>query len=384
MKIIHIIQGMGNGGAERLCVDISNEINDNHDGYEILILILSNVNDYPKLTKNLKIKSINVEFELSMIKPNRIKLNEYENIIDEFKPDVIHSHLYTPELISRENIRKNIKYITHVHSNFEAFRKFELKHLFNKKAIANFYEKRRIFKKYLKSNNTFITISRDTDKNIKLQLPKQLHKNIHLLHNAINLETFNNKKRNILQKEERLNLISVGTLRPIKNHIFQIYVLKKIIENGIDCQLYLIGDGSERSRLEELISELNLKEKVFITGYIENVKEYLDHSDIYIHTAYHEGLSLTTIEALASGLPVVCLDAYGNRDLIENGENGFLLAGNTTPKEFASKIICLYNAPDRYEKMSENANRMSKQYDIRAYVQKLLGIYSNNNNKFSQ
>ena len=376
MKILFIVQGLGNGGAERLCIDIANEIIKSYSEYEVLIVSLNNTNHYKKITKKIQIKKIETDFKLSIFQKNIIKIDAYEEIVNEFKPDIIHSHLYKSELVSRENIRKNIKYITHVHSDFDVFNKLNFNSIFKKLFYANLFEKTRIFFRYKKANNHFITISNSVNSKLKSQLPKKLKHNVTLMRNAINLDHFASKEISEKQKTNTLNLISVGGLRRIKNHEYQLFVLRNIINKGINCKLYLIGGGAEYDNLQYLINKLHLKDFVTITGFIEEVKEYLDRSQIYIHTAFKEGLSLTTIEAMACGLPIVCLDAEGNRDLIKNNENGFILKKDTNPEHFAEVVLKIHGDPKLRKKLSRNSIKFSENFDIKNYTKELLKLYN--------
>ncbi len=77
---------------------------------------------------------------------------------------------------------------------------------------------------------------------------------------------------------------------------------------------------------------------------------------------------------MASGLPVITTDGYGNRDLIKEGINGFMI-WKRDPEEFAKKIIELLNTPDLYNSMSKNAIEFASGFDVKPYCEKLLKIY---------
>jgi spore coat protein SA len=95
-------------------------------------------------------------------------------------------------------------------------------------------------------------------------------------------------------------------------------------------------------------------------------------SDIYVHTATYEPLGLVLLEAMAAGLPVVTLDGGGNRDLIENGKNGFII-NNQNPKHFAEKIL---EVKDNEEMKKYNV-KFAQKFDIDHYTHKQLELYQN-------
>jgi spore coat protein SA len=95
---------------------------------------------------------------------------------------------------------------------------------------------------------------------------------------------------------------------------------------------------------------------------------------MYLHAATYEPFGLVLLEAMAAGLPIVSYDGQGNRDIIEDGKNGFILT-SPTPKEFANKIIFLLTNKIEYETMSEYAKLYAKKFDIDNYCINLLTIY---------
>jgi glycosyltransferase involved in cell wall biosynthesis len=103
---------------------------------------------------------------------------------------------------------------------------------------------------------------------------------------------------------------------------------------------------------------------------VENVEQYLWQSDVYVHTATYEPLGLVLLEAMAAGFPVISLDGGGNRDLMINGKNGFLIE-KQDPKEFADRILEVY----QNNEISNFNAEFAKQFDIKTYCDKLLEIY---------
>jgi glycosyltransferase EpsD len=119
---------------------------------------------------------------------------------------------------------------------------------------------------------------------------------------------------------------------------------------------------------------LNLSQNVFFHGNVDNVVEFLSKADIYIHSATYEPLGLVLLEAMAAGLPVVCLDGKGNRDIIKEAKNGFML-NQLDPTLFADKIIILWENKKMYSQISEYAQSYASNFDIKNYVEKLIECY---------
>jgi glycosyltransferase involved in cell wall biosynthesis len=90
----------------------------------------------------------------------------------------------------------------------------------------------------------------------------------------------------------------------------------------------------------------------------------------------YEPFGLVILEAMASGLPVVSLDGFGNRELMKESENGFMVPNNATAEDFAEKIIYFISNPSEIERMGKFAVEFSKHYDIDHYTDRLIEIYT--------
>lgn len=378
MRILFVVQSLGKGGAERLTVEIANIIGKNFKDVEAKILALSTWDSYSSEYSGLNVEFCKSNVQLSLTGISSIKIEEYEKVVDEFKPDVIHSHVYKSELVSRERPRKGIRYFTHVHSDFLEFEPFKLKTLLSKTTITRYFERWRIFKRYKYVDNQFITISKAVHDKLLSQIPNSWHKNVHLVNNAIDYNKFSKSELPSYPSKE-LRIVSVGRLGKVKNQLFQILVIKELEKLGVNCILTIIGDGPDKDQLEETAKKLSIDSKIRFIGFCNVIENELPKHHIYIHTAYKEGFSLSTVEAMATGLPVVCLDAGGNRDILENGKNGFIMSQKVSPEYFAQQIALLAKDHDLYKSTSEYARIYSRKYDIDKYVSTLIEIYLHDN-----
>jgi glycosyltransferase involved in cell wall biosynthesis len=280
-------------------------------------------------------------------------------------------------MITRWNTFPGIKYFSHGHDKMKQLKNISIKTFFHKSQITNYYEKNILIARYKKCNNKLIAISKDTEEYYKSVFPPELKKGIFLLHNAIDYNRFKSFPRSRNDTTNHIvSLISIGSLIGIKNQLFLLDVVKILKrENSLNFKLTIIGEGVLRNTLEKYISDNDLADIVCLPGIIDNVEDHLKKSDIYIYSCKNEGFGLTIIEAMAAGLPVVCLDGKGNRDIIEDGKNGFMIYENN-PEIFAEKIIELIQSKELYESMSKYAIEFAKKYDIKEYVDKLLKIYN--------
>lgn len=369
MKILHIIPNLKKGGAERLVLDICTELSE-RKGIEVCLVTFSEDNDYEFISQRINHKVIPSKVIPSISGKKIIKTKELEESLFEFQPDVIHSHLWEAEMVSRHISFPSAIWVTHFHSNIPQLSK---NISLSKRAVANRFERQILLRKYRQIRNTFICISGDTRKYATKVLPSSFHNNIHLLHNAINYQRFNLPKLKSTLNGT-IKLVSIGSLVEKKNQLLQIRVVDFLLKQNIQVELHILGDGIMRNALEQEITQLNLNALVKLHGKVDDVENILNNCDFFIHTALSEPFGLVLIEAMASGLPVICLNGGGNKDLIVEGKNGFLIE-ERSPKIFAEKIIHLKDNPDEYSAMSNFAHKFAKQFDIKPYVDNLLKIY---------
>lgn len=122
-----------------------------------------------------------------------------------------------------------------------------------------------------------------------------------------------------------LVFLSVGELNKNKNHISVINALGMLKEEGkINKIHYLIcGQGNEKEVLEQYISKKNLEENVHLLGFRKDILSIYSIADCFVFPSFREGLSVSVMEAMANGLPIICSKIRGNEDLIDDN-GGFL------------------------------------------------------------
>jgi glycosyltransferase involved in cell wall biosynthesis len=370
MRILHIIPNLVKGGAQRIAIDICIELNQ-RQGVEVCLVYFEGENEFSFLTHAIDVQRIKIQFELSFRKKNQLNLDEYEQLVDAFQPDIIHSHLYRAELISRENPRENIQYFTHCHDNIKQLYRHKMNALFTKRNLIDSLERRRLLKRYRACNNTFIAIASDGINYLKNNLPETFASSIVLLHNAINVEAFKADRKDFNSNH---HLINVGNFISKKNQAFLIDVVSGMRDKGIYVPLTLLGDGITKRETEGKVKKQGLSDQIIFKGKTDDVKSELLHSTIYVHSALYEPFGLVLVEAMASGLPVVSLDGVGNRDLIRDGENGFLVDQGDQAR-FVQCIINLMSDSQLYQKFQKAGYQTAKQYDIHPYVDRLLDLY---------
>lgn len=173
-------------------------------------------------------------------------------------------------------------------------------------------------------------------------------------------------------KDERIVFVSVGELNKGKNHECVIRALSHLPYQEFT---YLIcGIGSLDIYLLSLVRKLGLEKRVFLLGFRKDIPEILSAADVFLFPSLREGLPVALMEAMASGLPVVCSNIRGNSDLIEGEKGGYLVAPNE--KDFRSAIEQILNNRPLWKKMGEFNKQVISEYDVSVIEKHTMEIYA--------
>ncbi len=194
---------------------------------------------------------------------------------------------------------------------------------------------------------------------------------------GIDTSRYENKTANREYKRKELGIpadsrmiLSVGELNPNKNHETVIRAVSEIRDSKIH---YLIaGDGELKEHLEKVASELKISDRVHLSGYRNDMMELYKCADLLIHPSFREGLSVAIMEAMAAGLPVICSDIRGNRDLICK-ENLFSPFDIREIKKDIEKI--LYGDKKDIDQCISANRRNIKMFDLTSVNLKMEKLY---------
>ena len=185
-----------------------------------------------------------------------------------------------------------------------------------------------------------------------------------------NIETDRNiKRREIGVDKDAFLLFSVGELNDNKNHQL---VIKALSQLSIPNVHYVIaGVGDKRDYLLELASNLGVEKQVHLLGYRNDIPQLNYASDVFCFPSYREGLSVSLMEAMASGKPVVCSCIRGNVDLVSDG-NGFLFSPYSV-EECKNAIEKIYKSDS--DAISQNNLKKIELFSISRVLERMKEIY---------
>jgi glycosyltransferase involved in cell wall biosynthesis len=162
---------------------------------------------------------------------------------------------------------------------------------------------------------------------------------IHVIYNGLDLGRYDALKTDPprFTRESEIVLGTAGRLAPQKNQKFLIDVARILKQRHIDFKLLIAGEGHLHDTLKRYAMDSGVEGEIVFVGFVQNIKDLMESIDIFVLSSAWEGFGYVIVEAMASRKPVVSLNNSNEHEIVENGETGFLIEGNSAEK-FADKI----------------------------------------------
>jgi glycosyltransferase involved in cell wall biosynthesis len=199
--------------------------------------------------------------------------------------------------------------------------------------------------------DTVAVVSQSCKDMLQGQLPELADKLV-CIPNMLDAEAIRQKTTSSPYTGDALHIDSVGRLAPEKHFENIIPAAKVLLETGTDFTWHIVGEGPERSKLETLIAENDLKDHVILEGSKANPYPYMKYADLFVHPSYVESQGLTVLEAMALGIPCVVTKSLGPCEFIEDGINGLLT--EQSPESLTEKVLAILNEEVVYQHIKEN------------------------------
>lgn len=175
--------------------------------------------------------------------------------------------------------------------------------------------------------------------------------------------------------KEQLLIAHVGSFMPQKNHAGLVRVGEKVIAGNPRAHFVLVGDGTLRPHIEQMVQERNLTDNFSFLGLRQDVEDILGCSDLFFFPSHWEGLGLVVLEAMAAGLPVVAAGLPVLQETVLEGKSGYLLPLNDEIG-LAQGILNLLADPEKCRTMGETGRRqVEDKFSLRAAARNLCELY---------
>ena len=315
-------------------------------------------------------------------KNDRIAYNKIQKIIQDFKPDIVHTHASKAGALGRKAaFSAKIPQIYHTfhghvfHSYFGSLK-------------TNLYKN--IERRLAKKSTNIIAISELQKKElseIHRICPAEKIKVIPLGFDLTPFYTNTEAKRKEFRskwniKENEIAIGIVGRIVPIKDHVFFIHVIERVLEKtSKKIRVFIVGDGEERVNIQALISKKKLSYSsnstpaLFqFTSWMKNVDEVNAGMDIICLTSKNEGTPVSLIEAQASGNPVVSTNVGGIENVISADETGYLSDVGDL-EQFTINLLKLIENKVVRNNMSNKGREKSSLYSFENLISNMKSLY---------
>lgn len=217
----------------------------------------------------------------------------------------------------------------------------------------------KILKRSLRDVDKVIVLS-ENHKREMIELNIADRKKIEVVYNGIDIDEYSANYTRNNKNEDKIKIIEIARLHKTKGQSDLIDVIANLSKKHKNIEVNLIGDGVDRTKLELKIKEKGLEGIVNILGFRKDVKEIINDSDIFILPSYIEGLPLSMLESMAMNLPVIVSSIAGIPEVINSGENGYLITpGNL--KEIENALESLITDKELRIRMGNNARKTTEE-----------------------
>lgn len=362
-KILFSMPNLPGGGAEKVLIDILKNIDETK--YKITLLLnekkgvyLDQIPDYinvQSIEEKVKFVPMKLINKMGKFFPKTL----YRLIIKEsYDVEVAFMEGLPTRLIGNSNNKKSKK-IAWVHTDL--LNQHYTKNEFKKNGELNAYN----------HFDEIIFVSGDAKKSFEKLFKSNVSKKRVIYNPIISNEVLEKSCIENINFEE-FTIVSVGRLEQPKGYDRLIKAHASLVKN-YPHRLIILGDGSQRKKLESLIDELSVNDSVELTGFVKNPYPYIKKANVFISSSRAEGYSLVVAESIILGKAIISTKTTGPKELLDNGKYGILCENSEDGIYEAIKYICENkNEISTYENLSK---QRSKSFDYKLIIKQIESLF---------
>ncbi|MDF1744194.1 MAG: glycosyltransferase [Gimesia sp.] len=350
LRICHLSLTLCTGGLERLLVDFARY--HNRDQFELEFIALGDTGSPAEEIRKLGCPVI----EYPLTADGKVaRINQLANFFSVRNYDLLHTHNAYPHFYgSLAGYRAKIPATIHTRHG---------------RRFGETLSERLQFALASRISDCVVPVSDDTGERCKNigWLPDRKIKRIW---NGIDVDRFV-----FTGPADKLTAITVSRLSPEKDLITMLEAVKSVVSSIPQFHLMIVGNGPEREILERKTAALQLESHVTFLGERSDIPDLLSQSGFYVSSSLTEGISLTLLEAMSVGLPVVTTSVGGNPEIVQQPDTG-LLVPSANPSKLADAIIQMCQQQTNWNKMGQQArDRVEQYFNIRSMIQEYERVY---------
>ncbi|MBI3860373.1 MAG: glycosyltransferase [Planctomycetia bacterium] len=354
MRVVHLVLGLNVGGLEQVVYDLVRCVD--HDRFEVRILCLGEIGDWGHRFTELGIPVASLHAADRKL-PGRIAA--VARRLRELRPDVLHTHNPAPHLAGAIAARLSGVPVV-VHTKHGRNYPGNWKWVFANRLAASLTDK-------------VIAVSRDAA-DVAVRIERVRKDKVETIWNGVDLDKYAVSPAKPAGANRRAVHVARISYRD-KDQRTLLAAVRLVADAEPDFSIDLVGDGPDRADLEAYCDELQLRRHVKFVGFSDNVHQHLSRAGFFVLSSVTEGISLTLLEAAASGLAIVATKVGGNSEVVEHGITG-LLVPPQTPAALAGAMLELLRNPQQAAEMGLCGRRRVEDYfDLRQAVARYEAHY---------
>ena len=355
MKILQVIPYFCFGGAETMCENLTYAL----AGLGHCVTVVSLYNEQTPIARRMEENGVRIRYldkklglDLSMI-PKLMK------IMKEEKPDVVHTHLNVTKYVVPAARLCGIRRCVHTVHNVA------------QEEAENSQQKMVNTLSFKLGWSVPVALSPEVKRTIVsfYGLPEE---KIPMIYNGVDLNRCLPKTNYALP--ETVQLLHIGRFNHQKNHRGLLDAFRRILEKQPNCCLNLLGDGELLEETQSYAARLGIRDKVVFHGSQTDVHPYLHDADVFLLPSSFEGMPMTIIEAMGTGLPIVASAVGGVPDMLENDVSGILVP--CEPEAVAQAVLRLLDDEAFRRRLGTNARQASQMFGAEHMAQCYSDLYT--------
>ena len=355
VRVMIVIHGLETGGAEMMVLHLARELS--RAGHPVRVVSLHG--DETDVAGLMRRAGVDVVALNKAGGPDPRTVLRLRAQMRDFSPAVVHTHLPVLEYVlpAARLYGRRVRIIHTVHNLAREETRHRVLRAVNRRAFSH--------------GVVPVALNEEVRSSIcrEYALPASA---VPVVGNGIDLDAFRGPQRRG-PRGAGVRLLCVARLAPAKNHALLLRTVARLRESGRDVSLTLVGDGPLRGALEERARELGISQRVRFAGRRTDTPAFYRDCDLFVLLSDYEGMPMSIIEAMASGLPVVATRAGGVAELVDDGVNGALVEADAAAAAEAIAAIC--DDPALYARLSDGAVRTSSHYSAEAMMEKYVDLY---------
>ena len=171
-------------------------------------------------------------------------------------------------------------------------------------------------------------------------------------------------------------IVSVSRLEPVKNIEGIIRVVQKLKQDNIKIKYTIVGEGSSRTVLHDIVKKLDLEKEIEFVGFQKDATNYYQDSNLYVLNSFSEGFSNSLLEAMYLKIPSVTTNVGAASEIIKDGINGWIVTSNDEIELYQKIRICIGLGTAERIKIGNNAHKtVVENFSLQNHVNKLMQLY---------